>query len=297
MSSQDSSWLEEYIIGRKRSRSNSFANADMPSQRSYGSYSSVPLRYNRRMVVAPYKRRRNYKSRVPRAIATRGTPSGYYEIPVRAFFKLYVNTSTGAWNTDPQSGATSGATGYKGMGISFDYSNVYIDLGAGSTSTTITVPLSGVSSLQSVFDVMKYVDFTCEWYWTNGEGPPGTSINNVGGPELWLCYDPDDATPPPSPGALLEYGSMLRVPTIVGRTYKRRYYPKIRMDAGTTADATGTSTSLATSQSSTYFDCEKPAVRHMGLKGWFNIPEAQSPATVYNLNCMMTFRRRFKVVR
>lgn len=290
MSSQDS-WFER-LIGRRRSLSGSFT--DMPSQR-YGS-SQASVRSGRRMVVQ--KGRRRYKSKVPRAIQTRGTPSGYYELPVRVFFKLYVNNSTGAWNTDPQSGVTSGATGYQGFGLSYDYSNIYIDLGNGSVSSTITVPISGAAELQNVFDVCKMYEMTWESYWTNGSAGLTNNTSFIGSPEMFLVFDPDDSLPPANQGVVLQYTNFLRIPDNSNRTYKRKYWPKIRTDLGTSADPAGTTTTLAGSQSATYFDVDKPAVRHMGLRGFFNLAQNQTAAvTASYLNVMITIKRRFKTIR
>lgn len=268
------------------------------SQRSYVSRSPMSMRSGRRMVVSSYRRGRYAKRKIPRAIQTRGTPNGYYELPIRVFFKLYVNSSTGAWNTDPQSGVTSGATGYQGIGVSYDYSNVYVDLGNGSVSSTITIPISGAAELQNVFDVCKMYEMKWESYWTNGSGGVTSNVNLIGAPELFLTYDPDDALPPANQGVVLQYTNFMRIPGNSNRTYKRTYYPKIRTDLGTSADPTGTTTTLAGSQSATYFDLDKPAVRHMGLRGFFNIPQQQgAPVTVSYLNVMLTLKRRFKTVK
>ena len=128
--------------------------AKMPRYSQSQAVVSVPMRYSRRMVGPSYRRKRS-KRRVPRAIATRGTPDGYYEIPVRVFWKLYVNTSTGAYVTDPVTGVQSGATGYQGIVVSYDYSSVTVDLGNGAFSAVNIINIPGVSELQSVFDLCK----------------------------------------------------------------------------------------------------------------------------------------------
>ena len=58
-------------------------------------------------------------ARVPRAIQTRGTPEGYYDIPYHQMVRLYCNTSSGFWPTNQTSMAPYGGAGYQGIGIAF----------------------------------------------------------------------------------------------------------------------------------------------------------------------------------
>jgi len=265
----------------------------------YGSSvgSSVPMRYSRRMAAQPYRRRRPYKSRVPRAISTRGTPNGYYEIPVRVFWKLYVNTSTGAWVTDPVTGAQSGATGYYGMSISYDYSSVTIDLGNGGFTAVNTVNIPGVSELQNVFDLCKMYKVDYEFWWTNGLNQAPTAANAAGAPELWVANDYNGATPPGAQATLLQYSDLLRCPADPSRRYRKTTYPRQRVVLGTNADPTSSSSTVAGSQASTYFETDKPSVRHTGLLGYIQLPSSIATTQLYYLNCMMTIQRRFKVTR
>lgn len=114
---------------------------DMPSQRSFSSnantYSSVPMRRRRQMVSSQYRRRRYAKSKIPLAIKTRGTPSGYYEIPVRTLTRIYVNTSSGMWQTNQTTGGSVGLTGYQGISFSSTLDAFATYLGAGSISASI----------------------------------------------------------------------------------------------------------------------------------------------------------------
>jgi len=265
------------------------------SQSTYST--AVPMRYSRRMAPKPYRRRRPYKSRVPRAISTRGTPSGYYELPVRVFWKLYVNTSTGAWITDPVTGAQSGATGYQGFVLSMDYSQVYIDLGNGAFSANIPVNIPGVSELQNVFDICKMYKVDYEFWWANGLNQSPTSANAAGAPEFFVATDASGATPPGSQNTILQYSDLLRCEGEPTHRYRKSQYLKQRVYLGTTPDPTGNAGILGGSQASTYFETDKPSVRHTGLIGWFQLPQNQSTTQLYYLNCMMTIHRRFKTTR
>lgn len=264
----------------------------------YGnSNASVPMRYSRRMVGSSYRRKKNYKRRVPRAIATRGTPRGYYEIPVRVFWKLYVNTSTGAWITDPVTGVQSGATGYWGMSISHDYSSVTVDLGNGAFSAVNVINIPGVTELQNVFDLCKMYKVDYEFWWTNGLNQSPTAANAAGAPELWIANDYNGGTPPGTQATLLQYSDLMRCPSDPTKRYRKTCYPKQRTVLGTNADPTSSSSTVAGSQASTYFETDKPSVRHTGLLGYIQLPQNQSTAQLYYLNCMMTIQRRFKVTR
>ena len=267
------------------------------SQRSYASSYSVPMRYNRNMAATPYRRKRYYKSRVPRAISTRGTPSGYYELPVKVFWKLYVNTATGAWVTDPVTGVQSGAAGYPGMAISFDYSQVYIDLGNNSFAANIAVNIPGVTDLQSVFDLCKIYRVDYEFWWTNGLNQSPTATGAAGAPELWVANDQSGAFPPGSQTTVLQYSDVTRIVSDPSKRVTKITYPRQRVYLGTTTDPTGNSGILGGSQVSSYFETDKPSVRHSGLIGFFNLPQNQTTSQMYYLNCMMTMHRRFRTTR
>ena len=266
--------------------------AKMPRLASY----PVPMRYSRRMVGPSYRRKR-YKRRVPRAIATRGTPDGYYEIPVRVFWKLYVNTSTGAYVTDPVTGVQSGATGYQGIVVSYDYSTVTVDLGNGAFSAVNIVNIPGVSELQSVFDLCKMYRVDYEFWWANGLNQSPTAANAAGAPELWVANDLSGAVPPGSQSVILQYSDLMRCPSDPNRRYTKVMYPKQRVVLGTSADPMGGTSTVSGSQASTYFETDKGSVRHTGLIGYINLPQNQTTVQLYYLNCMMTIYRRFKITR
>ena len=77
-------------------------------------------------------RRTSYPvTKIPRAIRTRGTPEGYYEIPVTIYRKVYFNMSTGVWPTNQSTGAQIGVTGYSGFGIANQLDNSHMFFGNG----------------------------------------------------------------------------------------------------------------------------------------------------------------------
>jgi len=263
----------------------------------------MPRQFNRSTAARrPLNRPRLFKRRrytrrttVPRTIATRGTPSGYYELPVRVFWKLYVNTSTGAFNTDPQSGAQSGATGYQGLSLSLDYLNVYVGIGNGSVSTQIQVPISGATELQAVFDQCKYYRVDFEFWWTNGVNQSPTAANAAGAPELFIATDPSGALPPANQGQILQYSDLMRCMSNPDKVYRKSIFPQQRTILSTTEDPTSNTSTASGSQYSTYFETEKPNVRHNGLIGFINLPTNQTTTQLYYINCMTTIYRRFKV--
>jgi len=265
---------------------------------SQSTYGSVPMRYSRRVASQPSRRRRSYKSRVPRAISTRGTPRGYYEIPVKVFWKLYVNTSSGACVTDPATGVQSGAIGYLGMAVSHDYSSVTVDLGNNAFTTNFSVNIPGVGELQSVFDLCKMYKVDYEFWWTNGLNQAPTASNVAGAPELWVANDYNGGNPPGTNAALLQYSDMMRCPSDPTKRYYKTCYPRQRVVLGTSADPAATTSVVAGSQASTYFETDKPSVRHTGLLGYLQLPQnIPGPVQQYYINCMMTIHRRFKVTR
>jgi len=70
------------------------SSEEMPAAtRRRRSYGNIRPR-GRKMVVS-----------VPRAIRTRGTPDGYYEIPANILLRFYFNTNSGIFVTDQTAGA------------------------------------------------------------------------------------------------------------------------------------------------------------------------------------------------
>lgn len=270
-----------------------FTQDTMPS---YGSSqrSAVPMRYNRSMAVAPYRKRRYAKRKVPRAIQTRGTPDGYYEIPVKVLTRIYVNTSSGLWETNQSTGASVGVSGYQGVSFWSSLDAFNCSLGNGAISTQIIQTPPGFAQLQAVFDEGKIckVMFDC---WVTAQVPNADSTaGNYGAPDLFLCYDPNNADPPASLDEVLQYSRVERICFDSNQRHRFSYVPKIRTDGGTAQIETGTATTLSISQNATYMQMNKPAVAHFGMRGWLAIPTAAT-SRVYQINILRTEIRRYKV--
>lgn len=258
------------------------------------------------MSVVPYKAQRKNvpksrmvvrKSKVPRAIRTRGTPNGYYEIPTQQLIKIYVNTSSGMWNTDQTTGGNAGVTGYNGLGISSSLDNIYVTLGNGTTSATITQAWPGFAGLQGVFDECKIVDMSMD-IWVANQVPNAVSATApIGAPDLFLVYDPNEAIPPASQSEVLQYSSVKRVCFDTSQRTRMKVYPKLRFDLGTSTDGSGTTTTLSGSQNSCYLRADSPAAVHYGVRGWLNIPSASTSAFVYTINILVRQTRRYKVTK
>lgn len=237
--------------------------------------------------------RKNYKSSVPMAIRTRGTPSGYYELPVRVLFKIYANTSTGLWNTDQSSGAALGLTGYRGFGISSHLDSVRLSLGEGAFAANIDVTVPGFAEIQNVFDLCKISDMEVSYWWTTD--PRELTTQSHGYFDMYTVTDPNNADPPANLGTILQYSKVNRIPSNAQRIVKQKFSPYIRAVAGTENFDTGTATTVAVAQPSTYIQTNKPAVAHLGVRGWVDIPPNAQTACVTYLNILVTQNRRYKI--
>lgn len=264
---------------------------EMPPKRSRTSNAITP--YRKSMVASQFRKKR-YKSKIPRAIQTRGTPDGYYEIPVRTLTRIYINTSTGFWDTNQTTGNSIGATGYQGIAFCSTLDNFVCFLGSGSVSASIFNSVPGFAGMQGVFDECKIVN---EMYdiWVANQTPTATSTAAIiGAPDLFLIEDYNDATPPSTIDQVMQYSKMHRVPFDNG-TYKIQYSPRIRVDLGAAADELGSTTTLAGVQAAGYQQLSKPGTTHFGLKGWIAIPSGSTNSHIYQLNIMRTQIRRYKI--
>lgn len=231
--------------------------------------------------------------RVPRAISTRGTPDGYYEMPMRQLFRVYGNTSSGLWNTNQTTSAPLGVTGYKGMSLFFALDNTYLNLGTGGASATIVQSVPDIASFTNIFDLCKIVDCEVEVWFTNHSRDLGTGIDAYGAPELFLCEDNNDGVPPNSFASVLDRKRVLRCSAMADKRFKMKVKPYMVLDASTN-DGSGSTTSLGVAQPSTYCRLDRPAVNHFGFKGWDAIPEAATSYT-YVVNILVTQTRRYKM--
>lgn len=231
--------------------------------------------------------------RLPRAISTRGTPDGYYEIPMRQLFRVYVNTSTGFWNTNQTSSGPIGSTGYNGLALYATLDNTYIALGNGSTSATITQSVPDFSSAANMFDLCKIADLKIDCWFTNQSRELGSGIDAYGAMEAFLAEDVNDAIPPNDIKNVLDKKRVLRAMPSDGKTFKMGIKPHIVID-GAGHDGAGTATTTSISSPSTYLRCDRPAVTHFGIKGWCATPSAATAYTAV-LNILVTQTRRYKM--
>lgn len=251
----------------------------------------------KRARYGPSARRMVAASRgVPRAIAHRGTPRGYYEIPVSLFRKVYWNMSTGMWATDQTSGAPVGSTGYNGVSMTTALDTSYMSLGnSGAFSANNNISIPGFAELQAVFDQCKVVRIDYEFWFSN---PSMTqSAGAFDAPELWLVKDYDNADPPASMNEVLQYQKPIRILGNANNgTYKVSIYPKVRTSLGSALDEAGTTTTLAGVASGGYEDAQKPGAQHFGLRGWF-VTNSSQGATLGYLHIKETQVRRYKITK
>lgn len=230
--------------------------------------------------------------KVPKPIQTRGTPAGYYEIPMRQLFRLYTNSSSGFWNSNQTTNAPIGATGYSGLAYYGQFDNSYINLGNGGISATVTQTVNDSTSAANLFDLCKIAEMEVEIWITNYAHEASGTAGKYGAIEVYFCQDTNDAIPPNALTDVIDRSRVLRI-TPDGRKYKMKFSPYISTDASTN-DGAASTTTLSVATPATYFRCAKPAVSHYGFKAWIVTP---SDATVqlYSVNILVTQKRRFKM--
>lgn len=239
-----------------------------------------PFRKNKMLVRA---------SRVPKAIATRGTPDGYYEIPVTIYRKVYFNMSTGLWTTDPYTGVQSGATGYNGFGIGSTLDTSFMFLGTGGN---VNVAVPGFTEMQTVFDECKIARIHYE-VWVSGQAHENGSVLRQA-PNIWITTDPNSIDPPTNLQTLLQYANLKCVKGDINNPTKFTLYPKLRVDVAADGAEASTATSSAASDSSKYISMAKPGAFHFGLRGWFETNAGMAEAYLGYLCIKETQIRRYK---
>lgn len=248
-------------------------------QRRSGSYNSS-ARYARQMKM----------TKVPRAISTRGTKDGYYEIPCTQLIRLYCNTSSGFWGTDQVSMAPIGTTGWSGMGIYFKNDNTYINFGSnGSGGAIASVQNFGVRDfvyLGQVFDDMKVAKINVEVWMNTDPSAVNHTLGNA--PEIWMAFDGNDAYPPNQ--EIQEYAKSVRV--LPNRKTSFSFTPSLMLDTASDA-GTGTTTGPGVTQASTYVRTNSTASLY-GLKIFNWLPYEPSTAHVYYFHMKITQIRRFR---
>ena len=180
------------------------------------SQSSYQVNKKPRLNAFSYSKYKYRKTRVPRAIKTRGTPDGYYDIPYQQMVRLYCNTSSGFWCTNQITMAPYSGSGYQGIGMAFQPNNTRITFGnAGASTLYMDLPISDFTYLQNIFDDVKLAKITIE-SWINMQ-PSDSSAALSNAPEIWACTDTNDSYPGTS--SIQEYAKVTRIlpnrPTIV----------------------------------------------------------------------------------
>lgn len=247
--------------------------------------------------VRPRTSRRTRRMKIPKAIATRGTPRGYYEIPVtnRCTFAF---DKAGIKITDQTTYATTG-TGFRGGGLWFTLADINMNMGEGTIANFQGISVPGFASLQEVFDMCKvaYVDVEVRFNLAPREISNTTAFYS---PACYLAVDPDDAQPPTNLNAILQYNKVYKVVpnSFYDKPVRIRIYPKSRLDVGSTSEESGSTTTLAVSQPSTYMDIDRPLGAMFGLKFWVDLPGSTATTDMFG---QITFDikqcRRYKVTK
>lgn len=260
------------------------ADVDMPSRSQ-----------SRRNVSKMSKRMVVRQPRIPRPIRTRGTPAGYYEIPVTVYRKLYFNMSTGLWQTDPYTGVTSGSTGYNGFGLGTQLDTSNMLLGNGATSALVNVSVPGFAQLQAVFDECKIARIEYE-FWVNGQAKEnGTSLAFA--PNVWIVRDDNNIDPPSGLSEILQYAKPIAVKGDITRPTRLTVYPRVRDSVGSSETEVGTSSTIAGDRAAGYYQSAKPTVQHFGLRGWFETQSTLADAYLGYLCIKETQIRRYKITK
>lgn len=227
-------------------------------------------------------------SRVPRAIKTRGTPDGYYEIPVNMLVRLYYNTTSGIWPTNQVNNQPTGLTGYEGFAMRYDSNSLYLHFGnGGAINTTSTIALPNAINLGAVFDEFKQVRVAQEYWMANQTVSANSTVAH--NPEFWVVEDQNDAFPPTA-ASIQEYAKSTRI--LTDRPTRCIHTQKLVLDAA--ADAGSGATTNAGPMTNTYIKTNASASL-LGTKVYFWIP-TNSAGTSYvgYLNIKLTIVRRFK---
>lgn len=198
------------------------------------------------------------------------------------------------WDTNQTTGALLGVTGYQGCAFWSSLDLMTMSIGNGGVSAQIQNSPPGFAELQAVFDEGKICKVTFDMWVTAQVPDSGGTAGNYGAPDLFLAIDPNNADPPASLDEVLQYSKVKRVCFDSNQRTSLTYYPKIRMDGGTSSADVGSTTTLSLSQNSQYMQMSKPAVAHFGLRGWLAIPTAAN-SRLYQINILRTEVRRYKV--
>lgn len=234
---------------------------------------------------------RGSSARIPRAIATRGTPDGYYEIPVRSLLKIYYSSTSGFIPCNQTTGAPQ-QVGYNGIGIYTQLDNLTCWFGNGGYSAQTDVTIPGYSEIQRVFDQVKIASMTID-VWFENNLRTNEDTNKYGMSDVYITQDKDSVTPPGSLDEILQYSKVQRMPGWGGKTYKNKCYPYVREVFASNGDEFSTLTTVGGSAPSGYINTSKPAVAHLGWKAFM---DKNSASDNFNgiINICVTQVRRYK---
>lgn len=233
------------------------------------------------------------KSRVPRPIRSRGTPRGYYEIPVTIYHRCYFNSSTGIWPTDPITGAQSGSQGYNGFGLCSDLDNSYINFGNGGVTVQHIQTIPGFAQMAAVFDECKIARIHYE-LWVDGQAGSLSSTLQAA-PNTFVVVDNNNADTPANLAEILQYHPVHTVKGDIAHSLKLTVYPKVRISVGSGEQESSTSTTVAQVSAAGYMECAKPSVTHFGVRGYFETTPAMATPQIGYLCIKETQIRRYKV--
>lgn len=276
-----------YALVSQGSQSPGFTNEDFYAAEILSNMPSQRRRTNpkKKMMIVS-------KSRVPRAIRSRGTPDGYYEIPVTIYHRCYFNSSTGIWPTDPITGAQSGATGYNGFGMCTDLDNSIINFGTGGVAAQSFATIPGFAQLAAVFDECKIARIHYEMWVDGTAASVGSTL--FAAPNTFVVVDNNNADSPANLAEILQYHPVHTVKGDINNSLKVTVYPHVRVSVGTGEQEVSTSTSIAQVSRAGYMECSKPAVTHFGLRGYFETTPALAAAQLGYLCIKETQIRRYK---
>lgn len=255
---------------------------DMPSQSQKRRYVQ---KKSRAMLVS--------KSRIPRAIRSRGTPSGYYEMPVTIYHRCYFNSSTGIWPTNPTTGVQSGGTGYNGFGMCSDLDYSYINFGNGGVTAQSVEAIPGFANMQAVFDECKIARIHYELWVDGTAGPLGSTLTAA--PNTFVVVDNNNADSPANLAEILQYHPVHSVKGDINHSLKLTVYPRVRISVGSGEQESSTTTTVAQVQNAGYMEMSKPAVTHFGIRGYFETTSALATPQIGYLCIKETQIRRYKV--
>lgn len=252
---------------------------------------------SRRVRQRTQRKFRGSSARIPRAISTRGTPDGYYEIPVRTLLKVYCTNGSGMFNTNQDSTSAPIGVGFQGFGLwtSLDLVTMYLGTNAVSAQIQRTVP--GFAEIARVFDQCKIASMTAEfWFEMTPKEQGGNPTNGYGAPDLYVTQDKDDCLPPGTLDDILQYQKVQRMPGTSARLYKNTCYPYVADVNSTSAQESTTTTTISGSSPAGYMNTSKPAAAHMGWKGFMSV-DSNGGNNPFMLNILVTQVRRYKMAK